>query len=481
MNGSNTVYTLNAEALKGFLTLIEDDKTVTDLIDDVYGEGTGDAIVSFIASIPDAKLSSIVDAAIEFTEAYGLDIDDRAAQLAYFAVMMKARQYDRRFFTRNIQPHICAIQESAKMPEEAWGYFGPEQDIAHHVYAAFVDAKEYGSLIEPNVTLEELDALQARIEDMDEKAVYSSLAGQAIIGDAVMTMLTLMQPARMLTQKYDVVVTNPPYMGASGMGLRLSQYVKDNYPDSKSDMSTCFMEKTIDLCKVQGYMAMINIPVWMFLSSYEKLRHKMLKNNTYINMVHPGRGIFGSDFGTTSFVIGKHHVPGYRGSYRRLFKKQGEVESIEERERAFLKDVGCFTAQQCNFSKIPGAPVAYWLPQKTVDAFESIKLKDLYLARNGITTGQNDLFIRSWYEIAPNERKWFKCNKGGPFRRWYGNLDFVIDWEYNGLRLKNFKDDKGKQRSTLRSIEFNFCQAFTMSRIGSGISSFRMLEEGFIT
>ena len=290
---------------------------------------------------------------------YGLDIDDRAAQLAYFAVMMKACEYDRRFLRRGIQPHVCAMQESTGMTEDAWTLFGAQKNTAQALYGAFAHAKDFGSLIAPKVTLADIELLENRMDEMARHAEYADLATQALIATALAAMQPLMEQARILVQRYDVVVTNPPYMGGSGMNDRLSTYVKDAYPDSKSDMSTVFMERCLGLCTDTGYMSMINIPVWMFLSSYEKLRSNMITNNTFVNMVHPGRGIFGSDFGTTAFVIGKQRIYQYRGSYRRLFSKQGEVESIEERERAFLAKKGCYTAQQENFTKIPGMPVAY--------------------------------------------------------------------------------------------------------------------------
>ena len=415
---------------------------------------------------------------------YGLDIDDRAAQLAYFTVMMKARQYDRRFLARKNadgepdvpQPHVLPICESNGIDRSALADFinsdAKLKKAMDSILTEMCDAKEYGSIL--NITPVDFDALYARFDEVHDEFTLSR--------DTILTtILPLVQVAQMLAQKYDVVVTNPPYMGASGMGAKLSDFVKKYYPDTKSDMSTVCMEKTLTMCKLNGFMAMINIPVWMFLSSYEKLRNQMLWANTITNMVHPGRGIFGSDFGTTTFVISKHHVEGYKGTYRRLFNKRGEVEGIESREQAFLSVKGHFVANQSNFSKIPGAPVAYWLSDSAIQAFTSSKVHEIYEARNGITTGQNDLFIRYWFEVGQNPEKWFKCNKGGAFRRWYGNQDYVIDWENDGWRLKHFYDDNGKLRSTLRSIEFNFQQCFTMSRIGSGISSFRWLPVGFIT
>jgi type I restriction-modification system DNA methylase subunit len=232
---------------------------------------------------------------------YGLDIDERACQLAYFALMMKARSYNRRFFRR---------EEGKAVPQP-------------QVYSPQADAEllEYGSLYKVDV-----------LDPMPEQAV-----GQIALEDMKYEdRLNDWNFRRLLNQKYDVVVTNPPYMGSSGMGAKLSEYVKKNYPDSKSDTSTAFMEKALYLCKHSGYMAMINIPVWMFLSSYEKLRYKLLKNSTVINMIHLGRGVFGADFGTTSFIINREHISSYIANYRRLFLKQGAVDGIEKKNNGFL-------------------------------------------------------------------------------------------------------------------------------------------------
>ena len=283
---------------------------------------------------------------------YGLDIDDRAAQLAYFAVMMKARQYDRRFFSRGIQPHVYAIQNSKSMPAESWGYLGEEKKIARRLWDAFADAKEYGSLVKPEVTLEELDQLQARLVQMDERSGDGSLFTMTLTQTALDVLCPLIELAQVLVQRYDVVVTNPPYMGSSGMGAKLSDYVKLNYPDSKSDMSTVFMEKTLQLCRNTGFMAMINIPVWMFLSSYETFRKKLLHVRQIINMLHFGRGVFGSDFGTTSFVIQARRIRNYIAHYRRLFVRQGAVDSLETKEQWFFEGMGTYYVCQENFDII---------------------------------------------------------------------------------------------------------------------------------
>ncbi len=416
---------------------------------------------------------------------YGLDIDDRAAQLAYFAVMMKACEYDRRFLRRGVQPHVCAIAESAPLAELS--PFGAEKALAQTLLDTFRDAKEYGSILHVPLSLAELQRLADRAAAL-QSGQHDTLLAMADNAQAAAAIQPLLLQAQILARQYDAVITNPPYMGASGMNDKLSKFVKDNYPDSKGDMSTCFMERTLAFSTDQGFMAMLNIPVWMFLSSYEKLRMKIIAENTFVNMVHPGRGIFGSDFGTTSFVIAKCHIVGYEGNYRRLFEKQGEVASVEERQQAFLSGRGQFTAQQDNFSKIPGAPVAYWVSEKLIDNFEKgMSLKEVGNPRVGLQTSDNDSFLRLWHEIAldnfelhchcakdslNSRKKWYPHNKGGKYRRWYGNLIYVIDYMHNGRRLAQ------SSGGALIPEKLLFQKAITYSRLGSGVISFRWQIEG---
>ena len=421
---------------------------------------------------------------------YGLDIDDRAAQLAYFAVMMKARRYDRRFFSHTTQPHVYAIEESNHIEKPDVEYFCNGDptltDAMHTILTQLYDAKEYGSIL--TITPQDWDALYARF---DEVADESSFHRESIRKK----LLPLVRVAQTLAQKYDVVVTNPPYMGSSGMGAKLAEYVKKNYPDTKSDMSTVCMEKALNMCKPCGYMSMINIPVWMFLSSYEKLRGIMLSENTIINMVHPGRGIFGSDFGTTSFVIGKKHIVGYLGHYRRLFEKQGEVETIEIREHRFLEKKGIFFANQDSFAKIPGSPVAYWISKELLTDFKAQKVSDISSPKVGLQTGENDRFVRLWYEVnnakikfdahsmesaIQSQAKWFPYNKGGFFRKWYGNNDCIVNWENDGYEIRHFYDKCGKLRSRPQNTNTYFKENITWSKISSGSIAFRYKPRGNI-
>lgn len=427
---------------------------------------------------------------------YGLDIDDRAAQLAYFSVMMKGRQYDSRFFKRGVQPHVYAIQESNEIQyDKEFGDFLLEEqhrDTLRYLLEVFKDAKEYGSIlkVEPRDYLGFLNAWELSAE--------ATLENIMMIGwymAAKDTVAALAWQAHLLSQAYNVVATNPPYMGASGMSSKLAGFVKANYLDTKSDMSTVCMERTIGMCS--DYMAMINIPVWMSLSSYEKLRKNIIENNTFINMVHPGRGIFGSDFGTTTFVIGKRYISGYRGTYRRLFEKQVEVESIEQREQRFFEGRGKFIAQQEDFSKIPGFPIAYWVGRGFVSAFESgqtvSKVAD---ARKGLVTLDNERFIRFWHEVEffnvglnsadstiTYTKKWIPINKGGIFRKWYGNNDYVVNWKNNGEEIKEnvvrvYKG--GSYTKEVRSEDKYFLPGITWTVVSSASTGFRRYGPGFI-
>ena len=413
---------------------------------------------------------------------YGLDIDDRAAQLAYFAVMMKARQYDRRFFTRGIQPHVMAIQESNALEafERLQGQLSMDTlclETANQLIRTFHDAKEYGSILQVDIHgLESADRLMEQL-----RAVQGDFELMAWVERAETLLPVLAQQAVMLQQKYDVVVTNPPYMGSSGMGSKLSQFVKDFYPDSKSDMSTVCMEKAMAMCKPNGYMAMINIPVWMFLSSYEKLRQKLLGHNEIVNMVHPGRGIFGSDFGTTTFVFQKTHITGYKGSYRRLFDIQGEVKSNEERENALLAGKGCYIAQQDNFAKIPGSPVAYWVSKAVYKIFDKENIGTHFDVKAGICTGANDDFIMLWSEfdftkssLYTPDYQYTPHNKGGEFRKWYGNRNYFL--KYSDSSLHAMERNAGYRHD---GKEYYFKPHIGWSKITSAKSSFRYFENGF--
>lgn len=429
---------------------------------------------------------------------FGLDVDNRAAQLSYFAVMMKARQYDRRIFSRGIMPHIYAIEESNDINREQLHYFGNGLnyfemnmvlDEVNSLLDALVDAKEYGTIL--NVESYSWDLLVRFAEGVDAEGQITF--DTVDIEQTQEKLRLLVDIGQMMAQKYDIVVTNPPYMGASGMGSKLSDFVKKYYPNTKSDMSTVCMERTLSMCNSRGYMAMINIPVWMFLSSYEKLRNQVLVNNTIVNMVHPGRGIFGSDFGTVIFVLAKSNIVKYIGHYRRLFDKQGDVKSVEEREEAFFGNIGCFFAQQDIFSKIPGTPIAYWVSVNFINNINRGKsLKKITRARSGAKTGKNEIFIHTWWEVSfvkveisccsyndcmDSRKTWFPYNKGGEAQNWYGNRELVVDFYGGGQHIKAYSQKNGTSID-LNAKDVYFKPGITWTALTSSRNTFRYSPMG---
>lgn len=396
---------------------------------------------------------------------YGLDIDDRAAQLAYFAVMMKARQCDRRLLTRGIQPNIYSIRESNGIQAMTIEYFHKNDpklkaDI-ERIVTEMVDAKEYGSIL--NVTPVDFAGLYARFDEIRNDINMMQMS-------ALDELLPLVKCAEVLAQKYDVVVTNPPYMGYSGFDAKLVSFAKCNYSNSKSDMSTMFMEQTLRMCTPIGYMAMINIPVWMFITSYEQLRKEIITQRTIIDLLHPGRGIFGSDFGSVSFVIRSKLIRNYKAVYNRLFNEPVEVKSPEIREQQFLSGKGTFLAKQETFLQIPGCPISYWVSDSIYRAFVNMpSLGEIGATKTGMTTGDNNRFLRLWYEIAKDKvgSKYEFYSKGSDFRRWYCSVSNVILWENNGDEVKNFKG------STIRNEESFFKKCIVWNLITSGAFSAR--------
>lgn len=413
---------------------------------------------------------------------YGLDIDDRAAQLAYFAVMMKACQYDRRFFSRGIQPHVYAIAESNHVDSFALEYFcngdAKLKKAMDTIISELHDAKEYGSII--TVSQQEWSALYDRFAEITEDINMSRET-------ALRELLPLVQVAEALVQKYDSVVTNPPYMGASGMGAKLSDYVKKNYPDSKSDLFAVFIEKCGQMAKRNGYQAMITQHAWMFLSSFEKLRTKLLSVDI-VNMAHLGARAFeeigGEVVQTTSFVFRKSHITDYKGEYCRLI----EPNSQQGKEDMFLSCENRYTADQSNFLKIPGSPVAYWLTSTFIKNFLRKSVNDEFIPKFGMSTGDGERFIRFWYEIKYDKfdcqsrnaddaksknYPWVAVDKGGTYRKWYGNQNYAVWWKDDG------KDIKACKKSAVRSPQFFFTPHISWTLISTGHFSARYFAEGF--
>ena len=413
---------------------------------------------------------------------YGLDIDDRAAQLAYFAVMMKARQYDRRLLTRGIQPNVYAIHESNHIPSMAIEYFHQgdarlKTDI-ERLMTAMRDAKEYGSIL--NVAPVDFARLHIRFEEIRDEI---HMMQPVVLNE----LLPMVQCAELLAQKYDVVVTNPPYMGGSGMDATLSGYVKKHYPDSKSDLFSCFIERGNQMVDMHGYNCMVTMQSWMFLSSFEKMREKVLSTKTITNLMHMENMVMGIAFGTAVTVFRNDHIDGYKGTYNQI--KLQDIENGFPKEFPVKANRFAQTSTD-NFSKIPGAPVAYWVSEAFLEVFTSkYTIGTEANPRKGLTTADDSKFLRYWFEVckidicfsakdsqaANNSRKtWFPLNKGGEYRRWYGNNEFIVNWQDNGERLRNFS------RAVIRNESYYFLESISWNDITSGLVSFRFKPTGQI-
>lgn len=420
---------------------------------------------------------------------WGLDIDRRAYQLAYFAVMMKARQYNRRILTSGIKPNLFVIDDNRALTPEIIEYIADgDSKIAADLRSISNDltnAREYGSII--NVQPVDFSGLIERIGVIAQSDELNLIAmeNKRIACEKI---LPLVKQAQALAQKYDVVCTNPPYMGGSGMSDKLSDFVKKNYPDSKSDLFAVFIERCGQLANLKGYQAMITQHAWMFLSSYEKLREKLMLSTT-VNMAHLGARAFdeigGEVVQTTAFVERKAHMNGYKGTYARLVGIVGE----NEKRDAFLSHQNLYVSCADNFSKIPGMPVAYWVSVNTINAFDKPKLESGVNAVKGLDTCDNDTFVRFWNEVDIHninfsarssedtfEAKWYPYCKGGGYSKWYGFMDKVVDWKDDGNILRNLRDSNGKIKSRPQNIRYYFKEGLTWSTITSYKLSLRYMN-----
>ena len=440
---------------------------------------------------------------------FGLDIDKRAAQIAYFSVMMKAREYDSGFLDRKDkdgkpkvqQPKVYDIQESnwlgGAYKHEMGNFLNSQQhrDTLNYLLDAFVDAKEYGSILQ----IKPLD-YEGLKEAWDTSAAATAHdVNMAMWYDAAKDAVAqLIEQAIMLSQKYDAVVTNPPYMGASGMGAPLANFVKKYYPDSKSDLFAVFIEVCSRMAGENRYQAMITQHAWMFLSSYEKLREKMMLTET-VNMAHLGARAFeeigGEVVQTTSFVRCRTHIDGYKGTYCRLIEPTFQ----QGKEDMFLSGENRYFANQDNFAKIPGRPVAYWVSEAFIKTFENSPIEDYAFGRQGMTTTDNAKYLRLWYEVKiggigfgvisrqdsiKRATKWFPYNKGGAYRKWYGNNDYVVFYLNDGKELIDLVRKKYPRISDPEFIIKNrncyFKQGVEWSDLTTGSFGARMVRGGFI-
>ena len=407
---------------------------------------------------------------------YGLDIDDRAAQLAYFAVMMKARQYDRRFFSRGIQPHVYAIVESNHVDKFAVDYFC-NGDVKlttamDTIIRELHDAKEYGSIL--TVTPQDWSALYDRFGEIMEDI---NISRETVLRE----LLPLVQVAEALAQKYDVVVTNPPYMGASKMNSKLNEFVKNNYADYKSDFFSAFVIHASQMTKQSGYCGFFTPYVWMFIQSYEKMRTYLYNQTTIETLIQFEYSAFEeATVPVCTFAFQNHHVQ-KKGCYLRLVDFRGgmEVQRQKTLEAIENHDCGFYYEQSTNnFSKIPGSPVAYWVSENLFYDYDiSSQLGSLFPVKKGMTTADNNRFLRFWYEVEQKKIaiKWFRTHKGGEFRRWYGNDENVVNWENNGIELKSFSG------SVIRNEDYYFKRCITWNDISSSKTGFRYVEGNSIS
>ncbi|MGK3287684.1 BREX-1 system adenine-specific DNA-methyltransferase PglX [Escherichia coli] len=430
---------------------------------------------------------------------FGLDIDDRAAQLSGFALLMMARQDDRRIFTRDVRLNIVSLQESLHLDiAKLWQQLNfhqqvqtgsmedmfaentaltqtdsAEYQLLMRTLKRFVNAKTLGSLIQvPQEEEAELKVFLDALYRLEQEGDFQQKA-------AAKAFIPFIQQAWILAQRYDAVVANPPYMGGKGMNGELKEFAKNNFPDSKADLFAMFMQHAFSLLKENGFNAQVNMQSWMFLSSYEALRGWLLNNKTFITMAHLGARAFGQISGevvqTTVWVVNNNHTEFYRPVFFRLING-----SEEEKKSALISRKNMFNhTLQNDFKKIPGEPIAYWASDATRAAFShNNTLSNQVPVKVGLQTGSNDKFVREWHEISidkfsffdpstESSRKWFPYNKGGEFRKWYGNNENVVNWESDGYEIRNYADENGKLRSRPQNMAYYRKKSITWSFISS--------------
>lgn len=440
---------------------------------------------------------------------YGLDIDDRAGQLATFALLMKARSKNRRIFRHKPKMNLCSIQESNDIPKEAIEYLvsPKETELERHFHRedvdylieVFNDAKEYGSILE--VKKIDFDTIEKRIEEIrnDVPEDLFELQYREVLLEKIPP---LIKQAKVMSQKYDVVCTNPPYMGRKGMNPKLTRYLNDNFKNSKTDLFAVFIELDNAYLKNNGFVGMINQHSWMFLSRYEHLRNKIISNRTLYSMVHLGPHTFeeigGEVVQSTSYIMRKNYTPNYRGNYIRVI----DLKKPLEKELGFLKAIENpdvkykYVTKTIYFSGIPGKSIAYWVSNSLLNSFNNDIIGKKIVTREGMATADNERFLRCWHEVSlknigfniknteiakTSGLRWFPYNKGGEFRKWYGNNEYVVDWQNNGYRIKNNIDIRtGRIRSHNYNGEYAFKRGLTWSALSTGNISVRYTDEGFL-
>lgn len=376
---------------------------------------------------------------------YGIDIDTRAAQLASFALLMKAREDDRRLFSNPPKLNIIALQDS--QPERLDAF---SQDLASTGIAQ-TDLKELLDLFEHASTFGSLIQIPAafakKLPDLETKLNIALESGDIFAQQSAQELLPLVQQAKILAKKYDAVIANPPYMGGKGMNAALKDFAKKQFPDSKSDLFAMFIERGFDWCKDSGFNSMVTMQSWMFLSSYEAMREKLLQDRTLSCMVHMGNGVMGIAFGTAATVMLNNHISNYAGSFS--YCENDDVNEFGIPKQFPVQNERLKTAKPDDFKKIPGSPVAYWISRSFLDIYSSSTLlSNIAHSLQGMITGDNNKFLRLWFEVKKNviaidkssmrdikDEYWIPYNKGGDLRKWYGNNEYVLNWKNKGKDL----------------------------------------------
>ena len=424
---------------------------------------------------------------------FGLDIEERAAQLTGFALMMKGRADDRRLFDRGVKLNVMALVDGAGLDVEGLakgvelGDYGLTPRDLTELKRLFEHVTTRGSLIQVP------EALAVKLPALTQLSEATSL--DLFVTDALKRLDPLVRQAELLAAQYDAVVANPPYMGSKFYCPALKTFVNDTYEAGKADLYGVFILRNTQLAKEHGHVGMITIPNWMFLSSFEDLRAVVFHNAPISSLVHNGRGVWGSDFGSCSFVLRRSSPPALGGRFLRLFDKQGSVASNEELKRRFHANPR-FSTSNADFKKITGKPVAYWVTDEMRATFASLpRLDSVASPRKGMVTADNPRFIRCWYEVSAlktghsfssrkeaeaSKRKWFPYTKGGSFRRWAGNYGHVVNWENGGHELLHMKDEGYKVGSTNHNLDFIFRSALTWTKVSSSDSGFRVTPAGFL-
>jgi type II restriction/modification system DNA methylase subunit YeeA len=444
---------------------------------------------------------------------YGLDIDDRAAQLAYFAVMMKARSKSRRIFNQikdeNINLNLCAIQESNGISREALEFFLKDADEklkadVEYLVKVFHDAKEYGSILE--VEPVDFEAVEKRLEEIrdgeigvvNETHQYNLEETQyrKVILEKIPA---LVKQARIMSQKYDVVCTNPPYIGNKGINSKLKNYITEKFEDVKSDLFAVFIIRNFSYAKYYGHLGYMTPFVWMFISSYEKLREIIIKRKSITSLVQlEYSGFEEATVPICTFTVRNAYIPA-KGEYIKLSEFRGaELQPIKTLEAVQNWNVPYrYSVSPHNFENIPGMPIAYWVSEKVFDCFKKGKpLGEIAEIRLGMATADNNRFTRYWHEVnidkcgfnfasrieAQNSgKKWFPYNKGGDFRKWYGNNDVLVNWENDGFEIRNFKDEKTERiRSHNYNLDYIFKEGLTWTFVSSSCFGIRYFQKGFL-